>query len=278
MLLLNFWRYYKFLGSITKDLIEKNDSEFSALWARRSRLLQCAELFVNRAFPGDYFFNKTKILSPCQRTPLLISKARRIFFSNKLDCFIHSYDDLAYRDINTSLEDVGFSRIDSMLVFSADQATQLASEDKTDYDQNLPQLIAIDQDSISMWVDVFCKAFNAEDWKQQIHSLTMANLRFFRLFVLMTRSDAASVPAACALLFCYRKVMGLYCLGTLPKFRRKGLASLILKSSISMARAKRTKLFFVQAFLNDGFADLYEKVGLNLEYRKGVYASFRGLT
>lgn len=274
MLLLNFWRYYKFLGSITKDLIEKNDSEFSALWARRLRLLQCAELFVNRAFPGDYFFNKTKILSPCQRTPLLISKARRIFFSNKLDCFIHSYDDLAYQDVNTSLEDAGFSRIDSMLVFSADQATQLASEDKTDYDQNLPQLIAIDQDSISMWVDVFCKAFNAEDWKQQIHSLTMANLRFFRLFVLMTRSDAASVPAACALLFCYRKVMGLYCLGTLPKFRRKGLASLILKSSISMARAKRMKLFFVQAFLNDGFADMYEKVGLNLEYRKGVYASF----
>lgn len=277
MLLLNFWRYYRFLDSITKDLIEKNDSEFSSLWARRLRLLQCAELFVNRAFPGDYFFNKTKILSPCLRAPLLISKARRIFFSNKLDCFIHSYDDLAYQDINTSLEDAGFNRIDSMLVFSADQDTLVASEDKTDYDQNLPQLIAIGQDSISMWVDVFCKAFNAEDWKQQIHSLTMANLRFFRLFVLMTRSDAASVPAACALLFCYKKVMGLYCLGTLPKFRRKGLASLILKSSISIARAKRMKLFFVQAFLNDGFADMYKKVGLNLEYRKGVYASFRGL-
>jgi GNAT superfamily N-acetyltransferase len=277
MLLLNFWRYYKFLASTTKDLIEKNDSEFSTLWARRLRLLQCAELFVNRAFPGDYFFNKTKILSPCMRTPLLISKARRIFFSNKLDCFIHSYDDLAYQDINTSLEAAGFSRIDSMLVFSADQDTRVASEDKTDYDQNLPQLIAIGQDSISMWVDVFCKAFNAEYWKQQIHSLTMANLRFFRLFVLMTRSDSASVPAACALLFCYKKVMGLYCLGTLPKFRRKGLASLILKSSISMARAKRMKLFFVQAFLNDGFADMYKKVGLNLEYRKGVYVSYRGL-
>jgi GNAT superfamily N-acetyltransferase len=264
------------LGLITKDLIEKNESKFSALWASKFKRLQCAELFVNRDFPGDYFFNKAKILYPCPNTPLLITEAKRIFFSNSLDCFIHSYDGLAYQDTNTSLEDAHFSRIDSMLVFSANQDTQVAIEEKTDYDQNLSQLIAIDQASISVWVDVFCKAFNAEDWKQQIRSLTLANFRCFRLFVLMTRSDTASVPAACGLLFCYKKVMGLYCLGTLPKFRRKGLASMILKSLISMARDKRMKLFFVQAFLNDGFANMYKKVGLNLEYQKRVYASFRG--
>jgi hypothetical protein len=32
------------------------------------------------------------------------------------------------------------------------------------------------------------------------------------------------------------------------------------------------KFFFVQTFLSDGFAEMYEKAGLQLAYRKRIYA------
>lgn len=275
-LLLNFWRYYKFLGLITRDLIEENESEFSSLWAQRFKEIECADFYVNGDFPGDYFFNKTKILSPCSNTHLLITQAKRIFFSNKLDCFIHSHEGLAFENTNNILEDAGFSCVDTMLVFSTGQDTLDVTECKSGYEADLVQIIAVDKASISIWVDVFCKAFNAEDWYHQIYNVTATNYSRLNLQLLMIRSDSVFVPATCALLFCHKKVMGLYCLGTLPKFRRKGLASQILKSSILTARDKRMKLFFVQSFMNDGYATMYNKAGLNMEYKKSVYALYRG--
>jgi GNAT superfamily N-acetyltransferase len=275
-LLLNFWRYYKFLDLITRDLIEENESEFSSLWAQRFKEIKCADFYVNADFPGDYFFNKTKILYPCSNTHLLIRQAKRIFFSNNLDCFIHSHEGLAFENTNNILEDAGFSFVDTMLVFSTGQDTLNVAESQSGYKTDLVRIIAVDKESVPIWVDVFCKAFNAEDWYHQIYNLTATNYSRFNLQLLMIRSDSVFVPAACALLFCHKKVLGLYCLGTLPKFRRKGLASQILKSSILTARDKRMKLFFVQSFMNDGYATMYNKAGLDMEYKKRVYALYRG--
>jgi GNAT superfamily N-acetyltransferase len=260
----------------TRDLIEENESEFSSLWAQRFKEIECADFYVNADFPGDYFFNKTKILSPCSNTHLLITQAKRIFFSNNLDCFIHSYEGLEFENTNNILEDAGFSCVDTMLIFSTGQDTLHITESKLRYETDLVQIITVDKESVSIWVDVFCKAFNAEDWYSQIYNVTATNYSRFNLQLLMIRSDSVFVPAACALLFCHKKVLGLYCLGTLPKFRRKGLASQILKSSILTARDKRMKLFFVQSFMNDGYATLYNKAGLDIEYKRRVYALYRG--
>lgn len=275
-LLLIFWRYYKFLGLTTRDLIEENESEFSSLWAQRFKEIECADFYVNADFPGDYFFNKTKILSPCSNTHLLIAQAKRIFFSNNLDCFIHSHEGLEFENTNNILEEAGFSCVDTMLIFSTGQDTQHITDSKSRYETDLVQIITVDKESVSIWVDVFCKAFNAEDWYSQIYNVTATNYSRFNLQLLMIRSDSVFVPAACTLLFCHKKVLGLYCLGTLPKFRRKGLASQILKSSILTARDKGMKLFFAQSFMNDGYATMYNKAGLDMEYKRRVYALYRG--
>ncbi|HET9357447.1 MAG TPA: GNAT family N-acetyltransferase, partial [Nitrososphaeraceae archaeon] len=232
--------------------------------------------YVNADFPGDYFFNKTKILSPCSNTHLLITQAKRIFFSNKLDCFIHSHEGLEFENTNNILEDAGFSCVDTMLIFSTGQDTLHITESKSRYETDLVQILTVDKESVSIWVDVFCKAFNAEDWYSQIYNVTATNYSRFNLQLLMIRSDSVFVPAACTLLFCHKKVLGLYCLGTLPKFRRKGLASQILKSSILTARDKGMKLFFAQSFMNDGYATMYNKAGLDMEYKRRVYALYRG--
>ena len=275
-LLLIFWRYYKFLGLTTRDLIEENESEFSSLWAQRFKEIECADFYVNADFPGDYFFNKTKIVSPCSNTHLLIMQAKRIFFSNNLDCFIHSHEGLEFENTNNILEEAGFSCVDTMLIFSTGQDTLHITESKSRYETDLVQIITVDKESVSIWVDVFCKAFNAEDWYSQIYNVTATNYSRFNLQLLMIRSDSVFVPAACTLLFCHKKVLGLYCLGTLPKFRRKGLASQILKSSILTARDKGMKLFFAQSFRNDGYATMYNKAGLDMEYKRRVYALYRG--
>lgn len=214
------------------------------------------------------------MISPCHETSLLITDAKRISFSNKLDCFFSIHDDPDYLEINTTLKLQHFSYIDTMLVFSVDLDAIPTEDDKSDYDPNVSQLIANDQSSICTWIDLFCESFQIEDWKEQVRDLIMSNYQNFDLLVSKIRINLEYIPAACATLYCSKRVMGLYCLGTLPKFRRKGLALQIVKSSISRAKTRGMKFFFVQTFLSDGFADIYEKAGLQLAYRKRIYACY----
>jgi GNAT superfamily N-acetyltransferase len=260
------------LDYVTRGLIEDNDSQFCALWTDRFEWHQCAEIFVNKDFPRDYFFNKTKMVSPCHETLLLISDAKKIFFSNKLDCYFSLHDDPEYLEINKTLELQHFSYIDTMLVFCVDLDTFPTEDGRLDYDPNTSQLIVNDQSSICAWIDLFCESFQIEDWKRQVRELIVSNYRHFDLLVSRIRMNLEYIPVACAILYCSKKVMGLYCLGTLPKFRRKGLAFQIVKSSISRAKTRGMKFFFVQTFLSDGFAEMYEKAGLQLAYRKRIYA------
>jgi hypothetical protein len=273
MLLLVFWRFCTFLDYITRSLIEENESEFSAIWSKRIRHCGCAEIFVNKNFPGDYFFNKTKIISPCLDISSLISGAKRIFFYNRLDCFFHILDDPLYRDTYNILELQHFYYIDSMLVFSVNLEEQPPEHNKADYDPNVFQVIATEPSLIHIWVDLYCKSFEIENWKQPILDLIMSRYLNFDLIILKVKSNSAIVPAACALLYYYKRAMGLYCLGTLPEFRRRGIAMQIVRSSIDRARTKGMKLFFVQTFLNDGFSNIYNKAGLCLKYRKRIYAN-----
>jgi GNAT superfamily N-acetyltransferase len=211
------------------------------------------------------------MVSPCHDTLLLITDAKKIFFSNSLDCFFSIHDDPEYLEITTTLELQHFSYIDTMLVFWVDLDTFPNKGDKLDYDPNISQLIANDQSSICAWIDLFCESFQIEDWKKPVRKLIMSNYRHFDLLVSRIRMNLEYIPAACAILYCSKRVMGLYCLGTLPKFRRKGLAFQIVKSSISRAKTRGMKFFFVQTFLSDGFAEMYEKAGLQLAYRKRIY-------
>jgi GNAT superfamily N-acetyltransferase len=272
MLLLFFWRSYRFLGYNTRNLTEENESEFSSLWSNRIRLHRCAEIFVNQNFPGDYFFNKIKIMSPCPDISLVISEAKRIFFSSKSGCFFHVLDDPLYRETNSILEQQQFCHIDSMLTFSANIEELPPKHNKRDYDSNVSQFFVTDPSLACIWTDLFCKSFNIENC-MQVHDLIMSRYLDFELIVAKVKTNSVLVPAACALLYYYKKAMGLYCLGTLPEFRRKGLATQIVKSSIMRAKNKRVKLFFVQTFLNDGYANMYKKAGLHLEYRKRIYAN-----
>ena len=165
-----------------------------------------------------------------------------------------------------------------MLVFSVNLEEQPLQYNTVDYDPNISQMIVTGPSLIHTWVDLYCKSFEIMSWKQPVHDLIMSRyLDFeFELIISKVKSNSVFVPAACALLYyCNKKAVGLYCLGTLPEFRRKGLAMQIVKYSINRARTKRMKLFFVQTFLNDGFANIYNRAGLCEEYRKRIYANAR---
>jgi ribosomal protein S18 acetylase RimI-like enzyme len=71
----------------------------------------------------------------------------------------------------------------------------------------------------------------------------------------------------------YRKqdVLGVYCVGTVPRFRRKGVANTMLEFAQNVSRDAGATMI-LQTMLSDGAEGLYIKMGLVSVYRKEIFA------
>jgi len=81
---------------------------------------------------------------------------------------------------------------------------------------------------------------------------------------------ANNSPAGCTALFEKNSLLGLYCLGTLAKYRSKGIATALIAVSADIAKEKDLKLF-LQSFKADGLINYYVKRGFTQIYTKEIY-------
>jgi predicted GNAT family acetyltransferase len=71
----------------------------------------------------------------------------------------------------------------------------------------------------------------------------------------------------------YKKqdVFGVYCVGTVSRFRKKGVANTMMEFANDVSRDARATMI-LQTMLSDKVEDLYIKLGLVPVYRKEVFA------
>jgi GNAT superfamily N-acetyltransferase len=227
---------------------------------------------VNEKLIGDYFFNR---LNPfvCEDIMDIIENAARICLRKGMDCYVHVHDE--NRDVQNSLLEAGFQWIDTMHVLRADsdevEHDEIYESDKCD-DSKI-HVVRADLRSTSRWVDAFCRSFDVLEWKSEVKE--KIDLHFKKLILLLSYfrvNDTYAELAGCAALFANHGIMGLYCLGTISNFRRRGLAKKMIGISSQIAQQKQLDFLFLQTFRNEGLFLLYKKLGFRFVYKKRVYA------
>src|ERR687883_62850 len=129
----------------------------------------------------------------------------------------------------------------------------------------------IGMDLIPVWIDVFCKSFDALELKSEVQRILKKHFNKLTLLIGYVKRNSNQIPAGCALLFNTDRTTGLYCLGTIEPFRHQGLARKIIGSSIDIARQQNASLLICQAFTKQGFAEFYKRLGFQLVYKKKIY-------
>lgn len=242
--------------------MENNESTFCSLWTEHIRIKDCADLFINEKLTGDYFFNRLNNVN-CPNIKSAIEESIRIFSERVLNCYVY----ISHYD--NKLEDIllkrGFSLIDTMHVLKS-EATNI--ED----DKHKIQVTEIDLDSLPVWIDVFCKSFDAWDWKSEVEKVVKSHFKELTLLVSYTKDSYAKIPSGCVALFNRYNLMGLYCLGTVANFRGQGVAKKIIKISLKLARQKDLDFLFLQTFSKEGLLQFYKRMGLRIVYKKRIYA------
>jgi len=234
--------------------MEDNENSFVALWSDKVRL-DCAMLYANSVMADDPFFNRVTDIT-CKEFCTMLDLVEGEFAKRRVKSFVYC---LSNERLKTELQKRGFVLYDTMSVLLHE------GRYKIKYHKDIV-IEKIDRNKIDEWVDLFCSSFDAEDWREEIVYRISNSFNMLQLYVAYVKSS----PAGCVALFTKNSLFGLYCLGTLAKYRRTGVAAALISASADIAKNNDLKLF-LQSFKADGLINYYVKRGFTQIYTKEIY-------
>ncbi len=234
--------------------MEDNENSFVALWSDKVRLY-CAILYANSVMADDPFFNRVTGIT-CKEFCAMLDSAEGEFAKRKVKPFVYC---LSNERLKAELQKRGFVLYDTMSVLLYEGRYKL--KHSTDI-----VIEKIHRNKIDEWVDLFCSSFDSEEWRDEIVYRISNSFNMLQLYVAYVKNS----PAGCVALFKKNSLLGLYCLGTLAKYRRAGIAAALISMSADIANKNGLKLF-LQSFKADGLINYYVKRGFTQIYTKEIY-------
>jgi N-acetylglutamate synthase-like GNAT family acetyltransferase len=151
------------------------------------------------------------------------------------------------------LLDNGFNVYDSMKIM------QLFTDLPTETKQNVKAKVIGEKD-LTVWHRVYCTSFeeppaSQAELKRRFQKM-IANSDF--VFYL---AEIEEIPAATLMTYVHKDVAGLYCIGTLSEFRKKGLATILMERSANDAKDIGCDLIFLQTLAQENLEGFYNKRG-----------------
>ena len=231
------------------DKIESNDLGFTEIWSNATQL-ECGTLFMNANLPDDLFFDKlTNITCLSEK---MIDEMISIFHKNDMRPFVYTLN-------NPQLEEFllkkNFKLYDTQHVLKK----QTISERETLHVHHIEK-----KDSF-LWAEIFCKSYDCYDWIDEVNNIVKGSFSQVEYLV------DAEYNASCVALYEKNSILGLYCLGTLPDKRKKGLAKLLINYALDKVKTKGFDFLMLETYQRDNLLGFYSKLGFEKLYEKKIY-------
>ena len=238
--------------------INDNESSFCYLWSRAYQKIDCVELFSNHKLGDDYFFNRLNIRYPCNDVAEILNGIRSKKASNIDTFYIHLICDP--NSINLSLPKFGTMKILGFDVNNRVMDSIREIEIEEVHKQNLEE-----------WIDIFCNSFDSLEIKNEVTSIITKHYSKLTLFVARYKLNQRTHPAGCCLLFEKNNSIGLYCLGTVQDYRKKGVARQLIGSAIQKAKNNDYDTLIVQTLIEEKYDEFYKKLDFRTIYEKELF-------
>lgn len=242
---------------------EDNENSWFALWSDAKDLGR-ALLLLNENLADDPLFNHvTRIKCELEKVETLVDEAVSLFREHGTTPSFYVTPLTYLEDFDKILKEKGFEEWDKMDVM------QYAGDAPLPFERSV-EIRRVDIETMNTWVKVYTESFNIN------MSQTQEYLK--RGAAIVTRSDTDFLlayvkgeEAGCIALYSKNGVGGLYSLGTLPKFRRIGVATSLLKAAINCSQERRNDTLILQVLRQTGLTRLYSKNNFKRIYTKTIY-------
>jgi GNAT superfamily N-acetyltransferase len=231
------------------DKIELNDLGFTAIWSNTTQL-DCGTLFMNTNLPDDLFFDKlTNITCLSEK---MINETLDIFHQNHMRPFVYTLN-------NPSLEEFLLQKNFKFYDIQHVLKKRTISDSETLHVHHIEK-----KDSL-LWAEIFCKSYDCYDWIDKVNNIVKDSISQVEYLV------DAEHNASCVALYEKNSILGLYCLGTLPEKRKKGLAKLLINHALNKVKIKNLDFLMLETYQRDDLLGFYSKLGFEKLYEKKIY-------
>ena len=246
------------------DNIDENESSFCSLWSRTHQKIDCVELFLNPKLGDDYFFNRLNIKDSYSRrniSDILNSVSSHTNYHDRL--YVHVICNNEKNCVKFSIPKFGIMKI---LGLNLDKYVLQSESDHI-------EIAIIDENHLYNWIDVFCRSFDCIQIKDEVTNIISKHYKKLTLLVAHHNNlDNEKYFVGCCLLYEKKESIGLYCLGTIQHFRRKGVARELIASAVRIAKNKGHNLLIVQTLTKEGYEEFYKRLGFRTMYEKILYS------
>ncbi len=227
--------------------IEENDLGFTSLWSNAKKM-ECGTLFLNTLFADDLFFNKLSDVSCISEQ--MIDESIKYFQKEHLPPCVYSVN---YKELENLLERKGFVHHDTLHVLKRNTG-----------ENRKISAIKINTDTVSLWTDIFCRAYDCLEWEPDVTKAVENSLQCADYFIDESKSS-------CVALYEKNDILGLYCLGTITDRRNSGLASLLVDFASNEVKSRSLECLILETYGRDNLLKFYSKLGFEQVYEKKVY-------
>jgi len=239
---------------------ELNELGWWAHWARLSWLSKSCYRLGSREF-REPLFNHAGFLRAKTKPDELVKLAESEYLGEGVDPAFFLQRLPEYAHTSNLLLNRGYTITDSFLVL------RLAGA--------IPKRVSgvtcrmIGTEKLDAWCETYLRAFYGELslLKSVVASVKKA------LGEGRTRLVLASVrrkPAGTLAIYRRRGLSGVYCVGTIPEFRERGVATALLRRAKEISDSEGTTTLTLQTFSSDSLERFYYKRGFELAYSKDV--------
>jgi ribosomal protein S18 acetylase RimI-like enzyme len=233
--------------------MELNELRWWSLWADLRRVGKGAYVLTSDDLP-EIFFNKGSLIG-CQSSDSTISKLEAALSSPRrtpaLMIFETCSKDLAL------LSNRGYGKSDTMTVMALE---------KSQAPQN--DVVVFFAKSAEDWAKAYLLSFYGELGLLPVVRKTVAGILRLKSATLLEATIDGQVAGGLAI-FRTNRLAGFYCVGTVPKFRRRGVAGALLAQAMKIASVEDRTLF-LQTLESDHVEEFYRKRGFKKLYTKAL--------
>ena len=227
--------------------VEENDLGFSRLWSQSTNL-ECGIMFFNPDLSNDVFFNKLTNITCISES--MIDESLAVFHKYKITPFFYS---LNYTELEEIFQKRNFIQYDIQHVLKKNNTSKKTT--------NVYRIT--DTDSM-LWSKTFCDAYGCYEWILPVDRIVKNTLSSIEYYV----DESIS---SCMALYEKNSLLGLYCLGTIPSMRRKGLAESLIDFAQNEVNRRKLKFLMLEIYEKDSLLDFYSKLGFQEIYQKNIY-------
>lgn len=243
--------------------LERNELQFFSLWSKQ-KITKRLTLLYNPNLYDDFLFNHARPTDPEETLSQRDLKYVKEFYSRlkiKPALILSSKLDSNQEDL---LRDEGFKAIDRLITMST--PTRLLCFPKP----NLT-ILACSEDDAAEWVKVFIEAYSTPSWLRELNKIVAKMLKHPSCTLYLARYTGNAVGVAVR--YSAEGVSGLYCLGTTPKVRNRGVGGALVAHVIGEAYRSGDPIICLQTLASEHLTRFYARLGFRRLYSKTIYSS-----